>query len=59
MVEYVMPTSLYRFHVVLVDSYLDKELIYELGHCLDLSGDSHENEFYSSWIEFFLKSKIF
>jgi hypothetical protein len=57
MVEYIKPTSLHRFRVVLL--YLDKELIYELGHFLDLSGDSHENESYSSWTEFFLKLKIF
>jgi len=47
MVEYIKPTSLRRIYVVLL--YLDKELIYELGHCLDLSGDSRENESYSSW----------
>ena len=57
MVEYIKPTSLHMFPVVLF--YLDKELIYDLGHCLDLSGDSHENESYSRWIEFFLKLKIF
>jgi len=49
--EYVKPTSLQRFHVVLL--YVDKELMYELGHCLELSGDRHEIESYSSCIEFF------
>jgi len=57
MVEYMKPNSLQRFHVVLL--YVDKELLYELGHFLELSGDSHENESYSSCIDFFLKMKIF
>jgi len=57
MAEYMKPTWLQRFRVVLL--YVDKELIYELGHCLELSGDSRENESYSSCMFFFLKMKIF
>jgi hypothetical protein len=56
MIEYLKPTSLHRFGVVVL--YLNKE-IYGLGHCLDLSGDSHEDESYTIWIGFCLKLKIF
>ena len=55
MAEYMKPTWLQRFRVVLL--YVDKELIYELGHCLELSGDSRENESYSSCMFFFSENE--